>query len=171
MRASGAWIAVILALWTFDRFLMVWKWSFLLRALRVEIPLSTLTQLYYQGTFSGTFLPSSFGGDILRAYWVSKKSGATHEVYAAVMMEKVIGILSAANWALAGMLLFVVLVTSEIGPPWVDRCARRNYLAERSFYFLLATVLFPIFPGNSNLPPLVESARFLSARLCSLFAL
>lgn len=169
MRASGSWIALILALWTFDRLLMVWKWSFLLRALRVEIPLSTLTQLYYQGTFSGTFLPSSFGGDILRAYWVSKKSGATHEVYAAVMMEKVIGILSAANWAVAGMLLFVVLVSSEIGPPWVTAALAGTLFLNGLFIFSLQPSCSRFFQAILTCLPSSKVLLFFQ-RVCTAYS-
>ena len=137
MRASPTWIVVILALWTVDRFLMAWKWSFLLRSLNVQIPLSTLVRFYYQGSFTGTFLPSSFGGDILRAYWVSRSSGATHEVYAAVVMEKVIGLLSAANWAVAGTVVFAVVVASEIGTRWVAAALAGALLLNVFFIFSL----------------------------------
>ena len=137
MRASRTWIIVILALWTVDRFLMAWKWSFLLRSLNVQIPLFTLVRLYYQGSFTGTFLPSSFGGDILRAYWVSKSSGATHEVYAAVVMEKVIGLLSSANWAVAGTVVFAVAVASDIGTRWVAAALAGTLLLNVLFIFSL----------------------------------
>jgi uncharacterized protein (TIRG00374 family) len=84
-----------------------------------------------------TFLPSSVGGDILRAYWVSKSSGATHEVYAAVVMEKVIGLLSAVNWALAGTLLFAAVVSSEIGTRWVAAALAGTLLLNVLFIFSL----------------------------------
>jgi uncharacterized protein (TIRG00374 family) len=109
LRVPAYWLVFILALWTLDRVLMAWKWSFLLCGLNVQIPVSTLTRLYYQASFTGTFLPSSLGGDMVRAYWVGRASGATHQVYAAVIMEKAIGFLSALNCAAAGVLVFASL--------------------------------------------------------------
>src|SRR5688572_30195442 len=90
-------LLLILGLWTADRVVMAWKWLLLLRGLQVQIPFSTVIRLYYQGTFAGTFLPSSLGGDMLRAYWVSRSTGATHEVYASLVMEKLVGFMSAVN--------------------------------------------------------------------------
>ncbi len=100
-------IVIILGLWTVDRCLMAWKWLLLLRGLRVQIEFAALIRFYYQGSFAGLFLPSSLGGDVLRAYWVSRNSGATHEVIAALLMEKLIGFVSALNWAFIGLIVFV----------------------------------------------------------------
>lgn len=137
LRVPGYWIAVILALWTVDRLLMAWKWSFLLRALGVKIPLSTLTRLYYQGTFIGTFLPSGVGGDIARAYWVTRSSGATHEVYASVLMEKLIGFLSAVNWAFAGGAVFAGYLLHEAAAVWVAAALGGTLLLNILFVFSL----------------------------------
>lgn len=118
LRVPVPWLLGILALWTADRLLMAWKWSFLLRALRVHVPLPALVRLYYQGTFVGTFLPSSLGGDVLRAYWVSQRTGAASPVYASLLMEKILGLLSAVNWALAGVIVFVWMPPHEAAQSW-----------------------------------------------------
>jgi uncharacterized protein (TIRG00374 family) len=90
-RVSVPWLLFILVVSTFDRLLMAYKWSVLLRALQVEMPLAQIIRFCYQGMFVGTFLPSSIGGAVLRAYWVSRSTGATPEVYASLLMEKIIG--------------------------------------------------------------------------------
>lgn len=105
-RVPLGWILFILVLMTADRLLMAWKWSVLLRALKVKVPFPTLASFYYQGTFTGIFLPSGLGGDLLRAHWVSRSVGVTHQVYASLLMEKMIGFLSAMNWALIGTAVF-----------------------------------------------------------------
>jgi glycosyltransferase 2 family protein len=101
-RVNPVELAAILFLMTLDRLIMAWKWSLLLRAVEVRLPLTTIVRFYYQGTLSGTFLPSQVGGDVLRAYWVSQATGSTHPVYASVVMEKVIGMLAAGSWAVVG---------------------------------------------------------------------
>lgn len=145
LRVPAYWLIFILVLWTLERFLMAWKWSFLLRGLKVQIPLSKITQLYYQATFTGTFLPSSLGGDILRAYWVAKNTGATHEVYAAVVMEKVIGFLSAVNWAVAGSLVFASLGLSMTGTPSVTAVIAGSLLLNVLFVFSLQPLCYRLF--------------------------
>jgi uncharacterized protein (TIRG00374 family) len=136
-RVSIYWIIFILALWTIDRCLMAWKWSFLLRALGVQIQFSTLIGFYYQGTFAGTFLPSSLGGDLLRGYWVSRTTGATHQVYAALIMEKLLGFLSAANWALIGSLVFVISAAPRIEFYWIITAISGTLLLNALFFVSL----------------------------------
>jgi glycosyltransferase 2 family protein len=102
-------LGVILLLLTLDRLIMAWKWSMLLGAIGVKLPLMTITRFYYQGTLSGTFLPSQVGGDVLRGYWVSEATGSTHPVVTSLVMEKVIGILAAASWGVVGGVVLACL--------------------------------------------------------------
>ena len=112
-------IAGILVVFTLDRLLMAWKWSILLQAVGVRLPLGTITRFYYQGTLSGTFMPSHVGGDLLRAHWVAQASGVRAPVFASVVMEKLIGLLSAANWAVVGLVVFAVVMHGELWWIWV----------------------------------------------------
>jgi uncharacterized protein (TIRG00374 family) len=168
-RVPIYWIVFILGLWTVDRFLMAWKWSFLLRGLNIQIPLSTLTRLYYQGTFSGSFLPSSLAGDVLRAHWVSRRSGATHQVYASLIMEKVIGFVSAANWASIGVIVLAPYLLSE---------AAFNGLALALVGILLLNGLF-LFSFHSSCSRLIQwiltrvpwaKVRVFFQRLCEAYS-
>lgn len=118
-RISASWILFILALMTADRCMMVWRWSILLRALRVYVPFATLVRFHYQGALVGIFLPSSLGGDLLRAHLVSRRAGSTHEVYASLFMEKMIGFLSAVNWALIGIAVFALSRLHGIPATWI----------------------------------------------------
>src|SRR3972149_11689551 len=113
------WIVCALALITIDRWLMAWKWLILLRALDVQTNFRTVLRLYYQGTLSGIFLPNSFGGDLLRAYWTSKDAGTTHRVYASLAMETAIGLLSAVNWAFIGGSVFALSGWHEASITWI----------------------------------------------------
>ena len=101
-RTHPAAVLGLLALITLDRLLMAWKWRILLRVVGVQLPLGLITRFYYQGSLTGIFLPSSIGGDLLRAHWVAQASGVKHGVYASLVMEKLIGLLSAVVWAMAG---------------------------------------------------------------------
>ena len=69
---------------------------------RRPAPLGLITRFYYQGSLTGIFLPSSIGGDLLRATWVAQASGIKHGVFASLVMEKLVGFLSAVVWAILG---------------------------------------------------------------------
>lgn len=101
-RIHPAAIVGLLALITLDRLLMAWKWTILLRVIGVQLPLGLITRFYYQGSLTGIFLPSSIGGDLLRATWVAQASGIKHGVFASLVMEKLVGFLSAVVWAILG---------------------------------------------------------------------
>lgn len=118
-QMSIPWLMVALTMWTGDRFLMAWKWGVLLRALGVSIPFAKLIRIYYQGTASGIFLPSSLGGDLLRAYLVSRSAGATHDAYASLLMEKIMGLLSAINWAILGTVVYTYRVWDKAVTGWI----------------------------------------------------
>jgi glycosyltransferase 2 family protein len=139
-RISGAWLFLILVLMTVDRFLMAWKWSVLLQALGVELSFGRLVRIYYQGTLAGIFLPSGIGGDLLRAHWVSKETGTTHRVYASLIMEKMIGFLSAANWAFVGLAVFLSQVPG-LAPAWTAG-VMASVLLLNAFFFVSLTARF-----------------------------
>jgi len=63
-RLTPEAIAVVLALMTADRFLMAYKWHWLLQLLEVRLPFAAILRIYYQATFSSVLLPPQFGGDV-----------------------------------------------------------------------------------------------------------
>lgn len=103
----AALVAIVLML-ALDRVLMAWKWLLLLRAGDVHLPLAQAVRFYFQGTLAGVFLPSMVGGDVLRGYWAARLSGATHLVFASLVMEKMLGFLSAILWGIAGLVVFAL---------------------------------------------------------------
>jgi len=138
----------ILALMTVDRVLMAWKWTLLLRVVGVNLPLSTIVRYYYQGTLSGTFMPSMLGGDLLRAHWVAQASGVTHPVFAALLMERMIGFLSAINWGILGAVIFACIVYEQRLWTWVALGGAGSLLLILTFFLSLhATVHGTVLAG------------------------
>ena len=92
-----AYIGISLA----DRWVMAYKWNFLLEAKAIRVSLKELTIIYFKGTFIGGLLPSSIGGDAVRVYEIIKQNGALFdEALSSVIMERFLGFLSAALLAL-----------------------------------------------------------------------
>jgi glycosyltransferase 2 family protein len=118
-RVHPAAVAGLLILITFDRLLMAWKWAILLRVVGVRLSLGLITRFYYQGSLTGIFLPSSIGGDLLRATWVAQASGVRHGVFASLLMEKLVGFLSAVIWAIVGAVVLLCVYYSELAWIWL----------------------------------------------------
>ena len=98
-------LALLLVLLTCDRVLMALKWRLLLDVGGARLPPLSVIRIYYQGWLVGAFLPTHLGGDLLRAHLVCQRTGVVHPVFASIVMEKMIGLISAVNWAIAGGVL------------------------------------------------------------------
>ncbi|NGX16860.1 lysylphosphatidylglycerol synthase transmembrane domain-containing protein [Wenzhouxiangella sp. XN24] len=102
---TPAWLAVILLLATIDRFLMAGKWLHLLRHVRNPARFPAVLSAYYQSAFVQRFLPSSLGGDALRALIISSRYGAGSGVLATMVVEKLIAMFTATFLAICGGLM------------------------------------------------------------------
>ncbi len=76
----------------------------------LPIPLWWLSLNHLKGTFFKSFLPGGIGGDIYRAYTITKKTECGPESVFSIMMEKVIGIAS---------LLLVCVASLAYGTYWI----------------------------------------------------
>jgi uncharacterized protein (TIRG00374 family) len=112
-------IALVLVLLTCDRVLMALKWRLLLNIGGARLPPLSVIRIYYQGWLVGAFLPTHLGGDLLRAHLVSHRTGVVHPVFASVVMEKVIGLISAANWAIVGGVVLGCWLEPGRGLLWI----------------------------------------------------
>ena len=116
LAATPAELAGLLLLATTDRLLMGFKWGRLLRIVGVRTPMSQLVRIFYQANLSGVFLPSHVGGDLLRAWWAMQATGLRYPVFASLVVERVLGLIGAVNWALLGASVYAA--TFLPGPAW-----------------------------------------------------
>src|SRR5689334_19344537 len=84
------------------------RWGVLLRLAGVRLPLSRAVRLFYQASAVGTLLPSHLGGDLLRGWWAARDGAPDHPVAASLVMERLLGLVSAANWAVLGAVLLAI---------------------------------------------------------------
>jgi uncharacterized protein len=111
-------VALLLVLLTCDRVLMALKWRLLLEVGGAHLAPLSVIRIYYQGWLVGAFLPTHLGGDLLRAHLVAQRTGIVHPVLASVVMEKVIGLISAVNWAIGGGVLLGCWLEPGRAPLW-----------------------------------------------------
>ncbi len=73
--SQNGWMYLLLSvlIMNLDRFLMSYKWSILLKARNIPYSFAELVRGYYIGTVWGSVLPGTVGGDVVRAFRLSKQ--------------------------------------------------------------------------------------------------
>jgi uncharacterized protein (TIRG00374 family) len=100
--AHFGWIIAALAVNTIGNIFGAWRWQLLLRSQGREIGILRLFGTYFVGLFFNNFLPSTIGGDIVRAADARKKGGGTlTENLTVILVERLIGLL--ATLAIGGI--------------------------------------------------------------------
>jgi uncharacterized protein (TIRG00374 family) len=104
-RAHGWWIAGALALVLLDRALMAYRWLVLVRVFEPpdRLPLTTILRVFFVSTFVGTFLPTSIGGDAVRAYSLTRTNARGASSVASVLMDRLLGVVSLLVVTVAGL--------------------------------------------------------------------
>lgn len=86
-----AWLVAVLILPHVAIWLSAIKWRLLLASLGVTVTRRKAFWLYMIGTFFNNFLPSSAGGDVVRALELRRERDATGAIVAATLAERLIG--------------------------------------------------------------------------------
>ena len=68
------------------------KWQILLKAKKESRKFFEVLKYYYIGIFFNLFLPTSVGGDIVKAYKMSKTTKESVDAYSSVFMERFTGL-------------------------------------------------------------------------------
>jgi len=108
-EAKGNWIAAFILIHVVDRLFMAYKWRLLLRESGVSVSGVNTIKAYYIGSFWSYFLPSSIGGDAIRASWLMKKRGGGGAIIlSSIVIERLLGSVASAIVALGSVGLLVV---------------------------------------------------------------
>ncbi|MFA5238504.1 MAG: lysylphosphatidylglycerol synthase transmembrane domain-containing protein [Phycisphaerae bacterium] len=101
------WVSIsALGLYIASQLIFVSRWYLLLRVQSIEIGYWAAVRLHFLGLFYGNVLPSSVGGDVLRAWYVTKHTDRKVEAATSVIVDRAIGLLGLFMMA-AGGYLFV----------------------------------------------------------------
>lgn len=68
------------------------RWQLLLSRAKINEPLGRLLSLYFISLFFSLFLPTSVGGDAMRAYAVGRRSQLTSRALLATLQERLLGL-------------------------------------------------------------------------------
>lgn len=99
-QASWGWLSLAAGLMVASLVVRAYRWYVLLRGLGVAPRLSRLVTLYFVGNFFNSFLPSGFGGDVVRALEATRDMPAQIAA-GAVIVDRLTGLLMLFVMALA----------------------------------------------------------------------
>ena len=89
-----------------------YRWQLLLSAQGIGLPLRTLVASLYVGQFFNSFLPTTIGGDVVRAYDTASASKQAERSVVVVFMDRLIGVLALVF--LAVIALIVATLSGEM---------------------------------------------------------
>jgi uncharacterized protein (TIRG00374 family) len=122
LRINPAYVVPIVALTVIDRLLMTYKWSLLLRARGIRLPLGRGMTIYCASGIWGMFLPTTVGSDAIRAYLTSRIGIETREIVGSILIERFLGFLSAlvlSIMSLAFLTYLGILGGEHVVPVWL----------------------------------------------------
>jgi glycosyltransferase 2 family protein len=133
-------LAIAILLLVANTVIVASRWYLLLRLQSIEIGLMPAIKLTFLGFSYNQFLPSSVGGDVLRAWYVTKHTPKRLEAVLSVFVDRLIGLTGLVLSAFAAFLLFPK--TGEIA----DNLSLPHFFTEYWWVFptivaVLATVL------------------------------
>lgn len=96
------WLALSFLLMTASLVVRAGRWLVLLRGLGVSIGLGRLVELYFVGNFFNAFLPSGFGGDVVRAVEAAQEV-APAVAAGTVIVDRLTGLMMLFLLALAAL--------------------------------------------------------------------
>lgn len=82
------------------------RWYLLLRLRDIDIGISAAIKLTFVGFFYNNFLPGSVGGDVLRAWYVTKHTPKQLEAAISVFVDRAIGLVGLLLSAVVAFMLF-----------------------------------------------------------------
>jgi len=102
------WVLLVGTLvFAFSQGLVGFRWWLFLRAQRIAVSPRLAVKLNFLGLFFSNFLPSSVGGDLVRAWYVSRHSRRKLQAAFGVLVDRMMGLISTLIIAFTAWLLFM----------------------------------------------------------------
>ena len=86
--------SLTLGIFVFCQVIVSFRWWLLLRVQSIFISFWAAVKLYFLGWFYNNFMPSSVGGDLVRAWYITKHTDKRFEAVLSVFADRAIGLLS-----------------------------------------------------------------------------
>jgi uncharacterized protein (TIRG00374 family) len=158
----------VLALVTFAaaQVIQAFRWRLLLRTQSIHIGMPPVVKLYFLGLYYNNVMPGSVGGDLLKAWYVTKHTDRRFEGALSVVVDRVVGLVTTLMIAAAAA-AYIILVQGHLavqtGPEAV--VARRSSGGLISGLLWIGAVLVIVFLALVLYPRSRTWLKGLAARL------
>lgn len=116
------WYSLALALFAINIVVRAYRWYIFVRTLDANTSFLHLTYLYFVGFFANNFIPSGFGGDVVKVVSLRNSTKQGAEAVSSVLMDRFTGLLGSSLIALFDLIINQVLTESTVDLPvilWV----------------------------------------------------
>jgi uncharacterized protein (TIRG00374 family) len=120
--------AVTLSIFFIGQLIVGFRWWLLLRTQSIFINLAAAVKLNFLGWFYNNFMPGSVGGDLVRAWYVTKHTEKRFEAALSVFVDRIIGLFSTLLIAAFFYTLFLYNQAEEV--TFTSRSGSLKFLAE-----------------------------------------
>lgn len=97
------WYLAAFLLFQTNILIRAYRWTILLHALNTRPPFRHMAYLYYLGFFANNFIPSGFGGDVVKVLNIRQKYGRGANALSSVVMDRLTGLLGTSLIALIAL--------------------------------------------------------------------
>ncbi len=139
-RMNLAVFALTLAVFIACQGLVAFRWWLLLKTQDIFIRPGAAVRLHFLGLFYNNFMPSSVGGDLLRAWYVTKHTEKRFEAALSVFVDRFIGL---ASTLLIALFFYLVFMRGRAAIPVPGGDGANGLLARhaRIILYILAAVV------------------------------
>ncbi len=99
------WLVLTFITLILGKIITSYRWQILLKAQEIDIPLRFLIGSVFVGQFFNSFLPTTIGGDAMRAYDTAALSKDSTKSVVSVFADRLIGVFALALLAVAALLI------------------------------------------------------------------
>ena len=128
---------VVLSIFVIGQVIVGFRWWLLLRTQSIFINLAAAVKLNFLGWFYNNFMPGSVGGDLLRAWYVTKHTEKRFEAALSVFVDRLIGLLS--TLVIAAFFYTLFLRNQADAITFTGRSGSLKFLAE--YWRLILSVI------------------------------
>ena len=156
--------ALVLGVFIIAQIVVGLRWWLLLRSQSIFIRFWAAVRLYLLGWFYNNFMPGSVGGDLLRAWYVTRHTDKKFEAVLSVFVDRVIGLSSTLVIAVFFYALFLRDKGLEITSS--GQGGLLNSMAQYKSVFFWAVVIITVILGILMLH---KKSRSMLLKVCSYF--
>ncbi len=102
-RLNLAWYIPAFLLFLLNIVIRAYRWYILLHSLNDRPSFGRLVYLYFVGFFANNFIPTGFGGDVVKVVSLRQQYGRGTEALSSVVMDRVTGLLGSSLIAIVAM--------------------------------------------------------------------